>query len=792
MGGAMDERIDQDVASSRPLDAATREALADHVEAAKARGWTQEDLRGWFGRLGVELSLYLAARRGEAVSQDVAAALAQVSITGLPDRPVGAVEADDFAEIPAAMKAARRWLVWRSEVDPDRPDKKPRKTPYYASGQRRHGALDTPEDIGRLATFGEALTALQGGYTGLGFALGPDAAGGHWQGIDLDELESHPGLVFVADELPGYTERSPSGKGVHAIGYGREFRSLGSNSTGIEAYARGRFFTVTGQSVGLGDLTCLADFVERRLAVLHSPRPQDTSVRADEAQPGSIAGALAVRDLRSALAFMRSDDRDLWVRMGHALKTLGEAGRGLWLEWSQTSDKYDAADAAATWDSFKPTHTGYQAVFAEAQRQGWINPAAGGQAAAQPATREVIDPETGEVTEVPVGPNGAWNLKDWTADAYAGPAPEITWLCDGTIPLGIPVLFASMGGLGKSYMAIDLGLKVAVEVVTSVAARPILGGEVVQTGSAVILSAEDSRASIHRRLEQIDPEGRRHAHPDRLIIVPLPDAGGPKPLIASDGKALSMTPAFHALRDELAQIPDLKLIVIDPLQAFVLADVNADPAAGQFMWSAFASLCAATGATLIVAHHMRKEGASSITTADQAREAIRGSTALVDGARLTYALWKAGQEDGRDMCARLDLEYAPERIAFGAVVKANDQANREVQTYVRQESGLLVDQTSRLAGATTARAITAALAKEIVEEIGAAWDAAAQGRGEGYAMSPQSGERQAWKLVKRRTGCTVKEAKELAAAWVANGILEMQTVNAKRHLSALRLVGRLG
>lgn len=789
MGGAMDDRIDDTATSARPLDLATREALSDHVEAAKARGWTQDDLRAFFERLGVGLSEYLAARRGEAVRRDVAAAVAQVSITALPERPIGAPEADDYAEIPAQMKAARRWLLWRSETDPDRP--KPRKTPYYANGQRRHGALDSAEDVARLATFDEAIAALTPDHAGLGFALGPDEAGGCWQGIDLDELESHPGLRFVADDLPGYTERSPSGKGVHAIGYGREFRSLGSNSTGIEAYARGRFFTVTGEACGFGEIACLADFVERRLAPLHSPRPQDTSARVEEGA-GSIAGALAVRDLRSALAHMRSDDRDLWIRMGHALKTLGDQGRGLWLEWSQTSAKYDAADAAATWDSFKPTHTGFQAVFAEAQRQGWINPAAGGQASVQPATREVIDPETGEVTEVPTGPAGAWNLKDWTAAAYTGPAPEITWLCDGTIPLGIPVLFASMGGLGKSYMAIDLGLKVAVEVATSVAPRPVLGGEVVQTGTAVILSAEDSRASIHRRLEQIDPEGRRHADPDRLIIVPLPDAGGPQPLIASDGRALSMTPAFHALRDELVKIPDLKLIVIDPLQAFVLADVNADPAAGQFMWSAFASLCAATGATLIVAHHMRKDGASSIKTADEAREAIRGSTALVDGARLTYALWKAGAEDGRDMCARLDVDYAPERIAFGAVVKANDQANRDVQTYVRQDSGLLVDQSARVAATNAPRGVSASLAQEIVQKIGEAWEAARQGRGEGYAMSPQSGERQAWKLVKRMAGCSEKEARELAAAWVANGILEMQTVDAKRHRSALRLVGRLG
>jgi hypothetical protein len=51
------------------------------------------------------------------------------------------------------------------------------------------------------------------------------------------------------------------------------------------------------------------------------------------------------------------------------------------------------------------------------------------------------------------------------------------------------------------------------------------------------------------------------------------------------------------------------------------------------------SICAKTGATLIVAHHMRKDGLNGITKAEEAREAIRGSTALVDGARLVYAMW---------------------------------------------------------------------------------------------------------------------------------------------------------
>lgn len=398
----------------------------------------------------------------------------------------------------------------------------------------------------------------------------------------------------------------------------------------------------------------------------------------------------------------------------------------------------------------------------------------------------------GEVAAATNPPVRSWNLTAWNANAYRGPAKPIEWLCDGAIPLGIPVLFASMGGLGKSFMGLDLGLEIAVGVVAAIRRRSILGGPVVQEGSAVILSGEDSRDSVHRRLEAIDPDGKRLLHPERLIVAPLPDMGGPRPLIASDGKSYVMTQAFHDLKAELMTIPDLRVVVIDPLQAFVSADINSDPAAGQFMWSAFAAICAATGATVICAHHMRKEGAASIKTADEAREAIRGSTALVDGARLTYALWKASGDDGRDVCARLNEDFAPERVAFGAVVKANDQANRDIQTYVRQSSGLLIDRTASVASSVAPKSVSVAQAQAIVAEIGKAWEAAREGRGEGYAMSPQSGERQAWKLIQRRTGCSTKDAKDLAMSWIENGILEMQTVDPKRHRGALRQVGRLG
>jgi hypothetical protein len=45
------------------------------------------------------------------------------------------------------------------------------------------------------------------------------------------------------------------------------------------------------------------------------------------------------------------------------------------MEWSVTSHKFAPLDASDTWESFEPMSIDYKYIFAEAQRQGWINPA---------------------------------------------------------------------------------------------------------------------------------------------------------------------------------------------------------------------------------------------------------------------------------------------------------------------------------------------------------------------------------------------------------------------------------
>ena len=98
---------------------------------------------------------------------------------------------------------------------------------------------------------------------------------------------------------------------------------------------------------------------------------------------------------------------------------------------------------------------------------------------------------------------------------------------------------------------------------------------------------------------------------------------------------------------------------------------------------------------------MRKQ--SSIKSPAEAREAIRGSTAIVDGMRCAYALWQPEENEARKICRKLKVEFEPNRIVKGAVVKSNGPADRRTRILVRNTNGILIDETDFLRSSTPHR-----------------------------------------------------------------------------------------
>jgi putative DNA primase/helicase len=144
--------------------------------------------------------------------------------------------------VPAELRQLDRWVAWRLEQR----DGKPTKVPYRTDGQGRASSTDPTT----WSTFEQALSTASAA-DGFGLALGDGLVG-----IDLDGVLGADGAIASSFQLPdvaawiatlnSYTERSPSGTGLHIIGQG-EIPTWSGNRTGpVEVYGAGRYFTVNG------------------------------------------------------------------------------------------------------------------------------------------------------------------------------------------------------------------------------------------------------------------------------------------------------------------------------------------------------------------------------------------------------------------------------------------------------------------------------------------------------------------------------------------------------------------
>lgn len=537
---------------------------------------------------------------------------------------------EQYAEVDDRMKSARRWLVAAGKV------------PHYTDGRPR-GKTDSAEDHSALGTFDDALDALANSgsrFTSLGFALGPDGEGGYWQGIDLDKVSQRSELQYlVSDGLPGYTERSISGSGVHAIGYGRAFATLGSNGSGIEAYCGGRFFVVTGDKAG-GSVECIADYVEETLADMRgslegSPREVRESQPARQATPEQIA------DLRSALNFLRPDDYQLWIQVGHALHELGDNGRELWLTWSGHSEKYDSLEATRKWESFQPDRTSFEAVFAVAQRQGWQNP------------KSAIRSAAGRV---PYGIAGDLDAKLVDLREAVDSDKEHPCVIAHILPKGEVSLFAGHGGTGKSFLALVMGIHVAL--------GKDFGPLKVSQCNVCFFSAEDSRETLLSRVAKVCEQMGvpQYALHGRLHILDMSECD--PTLYTSDGRAGALTATVDALAN-FVRDNDIKFVIVDNASDTFAGNEISRREVREFMRGLRARLARADDVAVMLLAHVAK----SATPGRRERatpEDYSGSTAWHNSARSRLSL--EANEDGslelRHQKANLGPKAEPLRFVW--------------------------------------------------------------------------------------------------------------------------------
>lgn len=519
---------------------------------------------------------------------------------------------EQFDAVPDQMKSTKRWILWKSTpaeppLDTNGNPRKPRKVPYYPNGQPRSGTLDSPEDVAQLGTFEDALVRFNWGqFTGLGFALGRDGEG-FWQGIDLDDLSKHPGHHELKDDLPGYTEQSPGGDGWHALGYGPTFASANEKAVGIEFYAGGRFFTVTGDYGG-GEPEDLSGFIAARLRPIIEgyKGARGNAAPKPEAAP---ADSELVTDLRSALCYLNHDNREEWIAVGHALRELDETGFDMWAEWSKRSNLWPGEVAARnSWGNFHPEKTGYQAVFAKAQRAGWVNPRARRQGWGEVPADEVLEEDPGFAA---------------TPFAYRDPStfPPRAWLHAKHYIRKFVVLTGGTYGVAKSTLTV-------VDALSMASGRNLLTGHPLRRPLRVWLyNTEDPREEVERKIVAAmtyygvtpDELGDRllvDTARDRKLIVAQRDQYGVRPLPAT------VEGLVQAIRTR-----GIDVLVVDPLihSHAVNENDNGDMGAVMQAWAEVAEL---GDCCVELVHHTRKNNGADATVED-----VRGAAAIMGAVR---------------------------------------------------------------------------------------------------------------------------------------------------------------
>ncbi len=215
----------------------------------------------------------------------------------------------------------------------------------------------------------------------------------------------------------------------------------------------------------------------------------------------------------------------------------------------------------------------------------------------------------------------------------------VRWLWPGRIPLGKLTLLAGDPDEGKTLASLD------------VAARVTTGGEWpdgghAEIGSVIVMSAEDN--------------------PDDTLVPRLIAAGADRArvhfieairLVTADGKetrrAVSLADV-PAIENALTQIGDAKLVIVDPISAYLSDADSHKNAEVRALLSPLAELAATYSVAMLAITHLSKSGGKALYRAI-------GSIGFIGAARAAWLFARDGENPERRLMLRLKNNLAPDR-----------------------------------------------------------------------------------------------------------------------------------
>jgi putative DNA primase/helicase len=246
-------------------------------------------------------------------------------------------------------------------------------------------------------------------------------------------------------------------------------------------------------------------------------------------------------------------------------------------------------------------------------------------------------------TEQPVQP-------DDPQDEALGPRPvtvclanvqpePLHWLWPGRIPLGKLTLIAGDPGLGKSFVTLDVAARVS-----SGTPWPDLPDEETASGSVILLSAEDDLADTIR--PRLDAAGADAARVVALKGVLLPESAGVT--------HFSLAMDIPQLEEVILQVEDVRLVVIDPVTAYLGRADGHKNAEIRGLLAPLAELASAHRVSVVCVTHLNKAAGT------KALYRAMGSLAFAAAARAVWLVTRDKDDPARRLMLPAKMNLAPE------------------------------------------------------------------------------------------------------------------------------------
>jgi hypothetical protein len=262
---------------------------------------------------------------------------------------------------------------------------------------------------------------------------------------------------------------------------------------------------------------------------------------------------------------------------------------------------------------------------------------------------DVIDRAGEAIRSIGYGPAAGKRTRSLERVRLSSVEPEqITWLWPNRIPAGKVTLLIGDPGLGKSFLTL---------LITATVTRGLEwpdGRGRCEEGRVLLVQAEDGLADTVR--PRLDWAGGDPEKVEAVQGITLPDRSLSTFSLARD---------IPALEDAVRELGDCKLIVIDPVSAYLGSKADSENSNAQIrgLLTPLKDLCERTGVAAIVVTHMNKgSGTKAIYRAT-------GSLAFVAAARMAWFVCKDKADPTRRklLSAKSNVVAEPSGLAYRLV-----------------------------------------------------------------------------------------------------------------------------